>query len=124
MQAGSSREPDGKRCGIGGHMNGPNAGETGTIGTARVLWEACRQDPEPAAIWRSLEDGADLRRAVELAAVHRLVPLLRRALAEAGALGELGPEREVLDTAADLFKMEALLLIPPAVSLAVHPLTD
>jgi hypothetical protein len=105
-------------------MNGPTAGEAGAVATARLLWEACRRDPEPTAIWRSLEQGADLRQAVELAAAHRLVPLLRRALGEAGALDELGPEREVLDTAADLFKMEALLLIPPAVSLAVHPLTD
>ena len=105
-------------------MNGPISGGAGTAGTARLLWEACRRDPAPEAIWAALGAGAAPRRVVELAAAHGLVPLLRRALAAAGALDEFGPAREVLDTAADAFKMEALLLLPSAVSLAVRPLTE
>lgn len=92
--------------------------------TAGLLWEACRRDPDSTAIWRCLEDEADLGRAVAAAADHRLVPLLWRALGVAGALDELGPGRDDLEATAHAFRMEALLLIPPAVALALTPLTD
>ena len=36
----------------------------------------------------------------------------------------LGPERDGVEAAADAFRMEALLLIPSAVDLAIRPLTD
>lgn len=94
------------------------------VHTARLLWEACRRDPEPGAVLRCLRGGADTRRAVAAAAEHRLVPLLRRSLAAAGALDKLGPERDRLEAAADAFMLEALLLIPAAVALAIRPLTD
>ena len=91
--------------------------------TARLLWEACRAEPDPDAVGRALAGGADLSRAIAAAAEHRLVPLLWRALGAAGALDRLGAERDDLAAAADAFRMEALLLIPRAVALAIRPLT-
>ena len=98
--------------------------DAATVQTARLLWEACRPAPDPAAVRRTLDDGADLSRAVASAAQHRLVPLLWRALVSAKALDQLGAERDDLAAAADAFHMEALLLIPRAVALAIRPLTD
>ncbi len=95
-----------------------------TVHTARLLWEACRRDPDPDAVWRALDGGADLRWAVAAAVDHRLVPLLWRTIAAAGAQDLLGPERDGLEAAATAFRVEALLLLPPAVALAIRPLTD
>ena len=92
--------------------------------TATLLWEACRRDPDPAAIRRAIGGGADVALAVSAAAEHRIGPLLWRALGTAGSLDALGPDRAVLGGMADAFRMEALLLIPRAVELAVRPLTD
>jgi hypothetical protein len=91
--------------------------------TSLLLWEACRRQPDPAAIRRALDGGADLDVAVPAAAEHRIGPLLWRALAAADALEELGPLRPVLGGAADAYRMEALLLLPRSVALAVSPLT-
>ncbi len=91
--------------------------------TARLLWEACRPDPDPAAVGRALDGGADPVRAVAAAVDHRLIPLLWRTLRAAGALDLLGPRRDGFEAAAEVFRMEALLLIPRAVALAVRPLT-
>lgn len=91
--------------------------------TSNLLWEVCRRDPDPAAVRRAFTAGADPSLAVAAAAEHRLGPLLWRALGMAGARHELGPERAVLGGIADAFRMEALLLIPRAVALAVGPLT-
>ena len=55
---------------------------------------------------------------------HRISPLLWRALGTSGSLDALGPTRATLSGMADAFKMEALLLLPHAVALAVRPLTD
>jgi hypothetical protein len=96
---------------------------TTTEATATLLWEACRRDPDPAAVRRALAGGADIARAVPAAADHRIGPLLWRALQAAGSLDALGPDRTVLGGMADAFRMEALLLIPRAVALAVRPLT-
>jgi hypothetical protein len=92
--------------------------------TATLLWEACRRDPDPAAVRRALAGGADVTLAVSAATEHRIGPLLWRALAAADSLDALGSQRAVLGPMADAFKMEALLLIPRAVDLAVRPLTD
>ncbi len=92
--------------------------------TAVLLWEACRRDPDPAAVRRALGGGADVALAVSAAPDHRIGPLLWRALAAADSLDALGPDRAVLGAVADAFRMEALLLIPRAVELAVRPLTD
>ena len=101
----------------------PVAGDV-TIETATLLWEACRRDPDPAAVRRALAEGADVARAVSAAAEHRIVPLLWRALGASGSLDALGPDRAVVGAVADAFRMEALLLVPRAVALAVRPLTD
>jgi hypothetical protein len=91
--------------------------------TSLLLWEACRRQPDPVAIRRALDRGADLGLAVPASAEHRIGPLLWRALAAADALEELGPLRPGLGGAADAYRMEALLLLPRAVALAVGPLT-
>lgn len=91
--------------------------------TARLLWEACRPDPDPDSVRRALAGGADLTLAVSAAEDHRISPLLWRALEAADALDALGAERAALKGTADAFAMEALLLIPRAMDLAVRPLT-
>ncbi len=91
--------------------------------TARLLWEACRPDPDPESVRRALAAGADVTLAVSAAEDHRLSPLLWRALDAADALDALGADRVALKGTADAFAMEALLLIPRAMQLAVGPLT-
>ena len=91
--------------------------------TARLLWEACRPDTDPASVRRALASGADVSLAVSAAENHRISPLLWRALDAADALDELGADRAPLKGTADAFAMEALLLIPRAMQLAVGPLT-
>jgi hypothetical protein len=97
---------------------------TVTERTAGLLWEACRRDPDPASLRRALAGGADVSWAVSAASDHKIGPLLWRALGTSGSLDALGPDRAVLGGMADAFKMEALLLLPRAVALAVRPLTD
>ena len=80
--------------------------------TARLLWEACRRDPDPASVRRALAGGADTARAVTAASEHRIGPLLWRALGAAGCLDALGPDRAVLGAMADAFRMEALSSCP------------
>ena len=92
--------------------------------TARLLWQACRPSPDPTTVRRALDDGADLPWAIAAAAEHRLVPLLRRTLGAADALDLPGADRDEFAAAADAFRMEALLLIPRAVALAIRPLIE
>jgi Uncharacterised nucleotidyltransferase len=92
--------------------------------TSTLLWEACRHQPDPAAVRRALDGGADLDLAVSAATEHRISALLWRALGAADALDALGPLRPVLGGAADAYRMEALLLLPRSVALAIEPLTD
>jgi hypothetical protein len=92
--------------------------------TATLLWEACRRDPDPAGVRRALAGGADPARAVRAASEQRIGALLWRALGVAGSLDALGPDRTTLGDMADAFRMEAVLLLPRAVALAVQPLTD
>ncbi len=74
-------------------------------------------------MWRALAGGADVGLAVSTAEDHRISPLLWRALDAADALDELGAHRTGLKGTTDAFAMEAHLLIPRAVQLAVGPLT-
>ena len=92
--------------------------------TATLLWEACRREPRADCVRRALAGGADVAWAASAAADHRISPLLWRALGAAGSLDALGPDRAALGGMADALKMEALLLLPRAVALAVGPLTD
>jgi hypothetical protein len=92
--------------------------------TAMLLWEACRRDPDPAAFRRALNCGADIGRALTAAVEHRIAPLLWRAFGAADVRDELGSSRAVLCGMADSSRMEAALLIPRAVALAVRPLTE
>jgi hypothetical protein len=104
------------------HLESPAT--TVTEQTATLLWEACRREPRAAALRRALAGGADIGWAVSAASEHRIGPLLWRALGAAGSLGALGSDEAALGGMADASRMEALLLLPRAVALAVRPLTD
>jgi hypothetical protein len=92
--------------------------------TARLLWEACRRRTDPDAIERAITAGADAAAAAVAAVDHRVGPLLWRALQAAGAADALGDARSWLGAIAEVHHMEAQLLLPRAVSLALRPLTD
>ena len=62
-----------------------------TDATAQLLCEACRRDPDPAAVRLALSDGADMVVAVTAACEHRIGPLLWRALGAALVRNQLGP---------------------------------
>lgn len=106
------------------HRAPPPGAVSVTEATAMLVWEACRREPDPAAFRRALTGGADIDRAVAASTDHRIAPLLWRAFGAADARAELGASRAPLCALADAFRMEALLLIPRAVALAVRPLTD
>ncbi len=91
--------------------------------TATLLWEACRPEPDPTAVRRAFET-ADTALAVVAAGDHRIGPLLWRALGAAQCRDGLGPAGATLGATADAGAMEARLLLPRAVALAVRPLTD
>ena len=91
--------------------------------TATLLWEACRREPRADSVRRALAGGADLAWAASAAADHRISPLLWRALGTSGSLDALGTDRAALGGITEALKMEALLLLPRAVALAVRPLT-
>ncbi len=97
---------------------------TVTEQTATLLWEACRRDPDPASLRRALAGGADIGWAVSAGSEQRIGPLLWRALGAAGSLDALGPDGAAIGRVANASRMEALLLLPRAVALAVRPLTD
>ncbi len=92
--------------------------------TATLLWEACRRYPDPAAVRRALAGGADPAWAARAASDQRIGALVWRALGAAGSLDSLGPDRITLGDMVEALKMEAVLLLPRAVALAVGPLTD
>jgi hypothetical protein len=91
--------------------------------TASLLWEACRREPRADSLRRALAGGADIGWAVSAASEQRIGPLLWRALAAADLLDALGPDGAALGGMAEASRMEALLLLPTAVALAVQPLT-
>jgi hypothetical protein len=68
--------------------------------------------------------GADLTRAAEVAVDQRIGPLLWRALAEADCLDELGESQSLLAAVAGACRVEAQLLVPRALSLALGPLGE
>jgi hypothetical protein len=92
--------------------------------TATLLWEACRPDPDPVGVRRALDAGADPGWTVRAASDQRIGALLWRALEAADSLDALGSDRASLGDMADALRMEAVLLLPRAVALAVRPLTD
>ena len=92
--------------------------------TATLLWEACCREPRADSIRRAFAGGADIGWAVSAASAQRIGPLLWRALGAVGSLDALGPDGATLGRVANASRMEALLLLPRAVALAVRPLTD
>jgi hypothetical protein len=71
----------------------------------------------------SINQGADLEVASKASLDHRIAPLLWRTLTAAGTVDTLGEARAALSDVYEVYRMEALLLLPRAVSLAVGPLT-
>ena len=121
----------GRKCGAGslpaatGMIDDMRDARTGAVAqTSKLLWESCRRDPDAAAVRRALIDGADTGLAAAAATEHGIEPLLWRALGAAGVRDACGPERTALRAVANARRMEALLLIPPAVARAVQPLSD
>jgi Uncharacterised nucleotidyltransferase len=74
-------------------------------------------------VTEAIERGADMEWAATEAVEHRISALLWRALAAAEALDALGAARQSLGALTDVYRMEAMLLLPKAVDLAVRPLT-
>jgi Uncharacterised nucleotidyltransferase len=91
--------------------------------SARLLWEACRRDPDTALVREAVSNGADPDVSVRASITHRIGPLLWRALETAGSLDFLGRTRRWLSDIAELHRVEGLLLLPRAVSMALSPLT-
>ena len=102
---------------------GPPGCDTSSIATARLLWEACRRVPDPAAVRGALA-GADLSWAAAAAQQHRIAALLWRALGRAGVADAQAEAQRPLAEYSEVLRAEALLLHPRAVSVAVGPLVD
>ena len=92
--------------------------------TASLLWEACRRYPDKGKIAAAISSGADTPAASLWAERHGIAPLLWRALGSAGASDALGEAEARLRAVAEAHRMEALLLFPRAVSVALEPLID
>jgi len=92
--------------------------------TARLLWLACHRDPDPVAVARALDAGADPSLAVAAAVGHRVAGLLWRAIEAAGAIDALGEHRPRLEQAVEVQRLRELLLVPRALELAVTPLVE
>ncbi|HEY1828971.1 MAG TPA: nucleotidyltransferase family protein [Acidimicrobiales bacterium] len=101
------------------HYGGVGANES----TALLLWEACRREPRSHVVSGLIDSGADLGIAVPASVDHRIAPLLWRALESANRVDSLGADTGALRAIYDTYRMEAMLLIPRAVALAVEPLT-
>jgi hypothetical protein len=92
--------------------------------SARLLWESCRRDPDTALVREAVSNGADPEVSVSASCTHRVGPLLWRALEVAGSLDFLGRTRRRLSDVVEVHRVEGLLLLPRAVSMALSPLTD
>lgn len=92
--------------------------------TASLLWEACRRYPDHGTIATAVSSGADVPAASRWAVPHGIGPLLWRALRSADAVDALGDAEPSLRSIAEVQRMEALLLFPRAVAMALEPLTD
>jgi hypothetical protein len=100
--------------------------QTGQVerATARLLWAACRPEPDVDGIAGEVDRGADLDRAALVAVVQRVGPLLRQSLTKAGLVDDVGGEASALLRAdADLRRFQAGLQLPVALRAAIEPLT-
>lgn len=92
--------------------------------SAALLWTACRREPDPEAVVRALDDGADPGVVVPLALTNGLGPLLWRSLQAAGRPGALGPQGRWLRQISDISRVQAALMLPRVVGLSVGPLVE
>ncbi|MHB1710631.1 MAG: nucleotidyltransferase domain-containing protein [Acidimicrobiales bacterium] len=99
------------------------AGERVRARTADLLWQACRRAPESQAVIDALDAGADAGWATRTAIAQRVGPLLWRAVRDAGCVPRLGTAATALEQVVELYRFEALLLLPEATALAIEPLT-
>jgi putative nucleotidyltransferase-like protein len=99
------------------------AGDTVSDATLWLLWEACRREPNVEAIREAASGDIQPSRLVDLALANRIAPLLWRALVTAGCESHLGDQRSRIEELANLYRLQAFLLHPQAVALAVGALT-
>lgn len=100
-----------------------SAGElAGAEPSASLLWAACRVDPDVDAVRRAVDGGADPAVVVPAALANCLGPMLWRALGAADRRAALGGAGQLLRRSADVCRLQARLLLPRAVALAVGPL--
>src|SRR4051812_7344748 len=92
--------------------------------TARLLWAACRPEPDVAEVLAALDDGADASWAAAVAVEGRTGPLLWRTMEELGRLDDFGPDRELLHKEHETRRVQAALLLPIAVQTALGPLLE
>jgi hypothetical protein len=92
--------------------------------TAALLWAAARPTPDPAAVVRAIDNGADINVAAMAAWAQRVGPLFWRATERAGMTSEIGDaEAGLLRNDAELRRCQEALLLPAALALIVGPLT-
>jgi hypothetical protein len=101
-----------------------HVGAPATEATVALLWEACRREPDVAAIREAASGHVEPQTLVGLAVINRLVPLLWRSLVAAGCQDVLGGERAQVEELANLYLLQELLLHPQAIALAVGALTS
>jgi Uncharacterised nucleotidyltransferase len=97
--------------------------EAASESTTALLWEACRREPDLAAIGAAAAGDVQPTFLVRLALVNRIGPLLWSALVKAGCETVLADQRPQFEELAELSRLHAVLLEPHVVSLAVAPLT-
>jgi hypothetical protein len=98
--------------------------DASTEWTARLLWESCRRDLDIGRIKEALANGADGSQAALLSVPHKLGPLLWRALSRSGDTAALGEYEQVMGELAEVRRVQAMLLFPRAVAVAVEPLIE
>jgi len=92
--------------------------------SAELMWEACRIEPDVDVVRAALSRGPDPAVLARAAADHGIAGLLWRVLVRARATDALGDYGRQIESLAELGRLEAMLLLPRALSFAVVPLTD
>jgi hypothetical protein len=96
---------------------------TSTEPNVAFFWEACRRQPRPDAVSRSLDSGLETSTLLEAARRNRMAPLLWRSLVLAGRQDQLGEVGRELGDLAAVANIRALVVVPAALSHALEPLT-
>jgi hypothetical protein len=97
--------------------------EASAQAVADLLWESCRRRPDSAAVAAAARR-CDPSLLLESAVDHRIAPLVWRALDHSGCGDAVGGPGTVLRDLADVHRVEASVVLPRAVRLALRPLTE